>query len=145
MKIRLIIISHSKEPASANLFSDYIKRLKHYCILETIPIKSSNQKEEAVAVLKKVSAAEELILLDETGKEFSSVEFSSWLQKKLNASKNLSFVIGSAYGFDESLKKKSAMMISLSKMTLPHQLAKVIFAEQLYRAFTILRNEKYHH
>ncbi|HYV94920.1 MAG TPA: 23S rRNA (pseudouridine(1915)-N(3))-methyltransferase RlmH [Chitinophagales bacterium] len=145
MKIRIITISQSKEPAATDLFSNYIKRLKHYCILETIALKSSNQKEEAAAVLKKISTDEELILLDETGKEFSSREFSSWLQKKLNGSKNLCFVIGSAYGFDESLKKKCSMMMTLSQMTLPHQLAKVLFAEQLYRAFTILRNEKYHH
>jgi len=145
MKIKVITISHSEEEASTNLINEYIKRLKHYSKIEITTLKSTNQKEEAAAVMKKISADEELILLDERGKEFSSTEFSSWLQKKLNASKNLCFVIGSAYGFDDSLKKKSTMMISLSKMTLPHQLAKVIFAEQLYRAFTILKNEKYHH
>src|SRR6266446_4267262 len=115
MKIRIIIISHSEEEAPTKLFNDYIKRLKHYFTIETTALKSSNQKEEAAAVLKKISVDEELILLDERGKEFSSKEFSSWLQKKLNASKNLCFVIGSAYGFDESLKKKCSMMISLSK------------------------------
>jgi 23S rRNA (pseudouridine1915-N3)-methyltransferase len=145
MKIRVITISHNEEAASANLFNNYINRLNHYSRIETSAVKSTNQKEEAQAVLKKIAGDDELILLDERGKEFSSQEFSSWLQKKLNASKNLCFVIGSAYGFDDSLKKKCTMMISLSKMTLPHQLAKVVFAEQLYRAFTILKNEKYHH
>jgi 23S rRNA (pseudouridine1915-N3)-methyltransferase len=145
MKIRIITILQSEEAASGLLFNEYIKRLKHYSRIEVVSLKSSTQKEETQAVMKKVSADEDLILLDETGKEFSSKEFSTWLQKKLNASKNICFVIGSAYGFDDSLKKKSTMMISLSKMTLPHQLAKVIFAEQLYRAFTILKNEKYHH
>ena len=145
MKIKVVTISQRDESATTGLFAEYILRLKHYCTIEAIVLKSSSQKEEATVVLKKTSGDEELILLDEGGKDFSSVEFSSWLQKKLNASRNLCFVIGSAYGFDESLKKKSDMMISLSKMTLPHQLAKVIFAEQLYRAFTIIRNEKYHH
>ena len=145
MKIRIIIISHRDEGAATDLFNDYLVRLKHYCTLEILALKSSTPKDEAVLVLKNISGNEEMILLEESGKEFSSQEFSGWLQKKMNASKNLCFVVGSAYGFDASLKKKSAMMISLSKMTLPHQLAKVIFAEQLYRAFTILRNEKYHH
>ena len=144
MKIKVITISERDKSASTGLFAEYVRRLKHYCTIEAIALKSSGQKEEATAVLKKTSGDEELILLDEAGKEFSSVEFASWLQKKMNASRNLCFVIGSAYGFDETLKK-NALMISLSRMTLPHQLAKVVFAEQLYRAFTILRNEKYHH
>lgn len=102
-------------------------------------------QEEANSIQKKISGNEEVILLDRGGIEYSSEEFSAWLQKKLSASKNLCFIIGGAYGFHESLKKKNTTRISLSRMTLPHQLAKVIFAEQLYRAFTILRNEKYHH
>jgi 23S rRNA (pseudouridine1915-N3)-methyltransferase len=145
MKIRIITISNRDDSPAIDLFNNYLKRLKHYCTLEVLTLKSTTPKEEAAAILKKISADEEMILLEEGGKEFSSQEFSVWLQKKMNASKNLCFVIGSAYGFDASLKKKSAMMFSLSKMTLPHQLAKVIFTEQLYRAFTILRNEKYHH
>ena len=145
MKIRIITISQRDEPAGTDLFNNYLKRLKHYCTIEILALKSTNPKDEAILVLKKMSGDEEMILLEESGKEFSSQEFSAWLQKKMNASKNLCFVIGSAYGFDSSLKEKSALMISLSQMTLPHQLAKVIFAEQLYRAFTILRNEKYHH
>jgi 23S rRNA (pseudouridine1915-N3)-methyltransferase len=145
MKIKVITISQRDESASADLFNEYIRRLKHYCTIEVIVLSSSDQKKEAADVLKKTSEDEELILLDEEGKELSSVGFSSWLQKKMSASRNLCFVIGSAYGFDETLKKKSTQMISLSRMTFPHQLAKVIFAEQLYRAFTILRNEKYHH
>lgn len=145
MKIRIITISNRDDSAATDLFNNYLKRLKHYCTIETLALKSTHPKDEADLVLKKISGDEEMILLEESGKEFSSQEFSAWLQKKMNGSKNLCFVIGSAYGFDASLKKKSALMISLSQMTLPHQLAKVIFTEQLYRAFTIIRNEKYHH
>jgi len=145
MKLKLIIISKSDSLAVREVFEEYVQRLKHYTFLQVIQLKPSTLDEEAKMVLSKLDSIEDLILLDERGKEFSSLELSEFLQKKMNASKNSCFVIGSAYGFDESLKKKSSLMISLSKMTLPHQLAKVIFAEQLYRAFTILRNEKYHH
>ncbi|MCY7410868.1 MAG: 23S rRNA (pseudouridine(1915)-N(3))-methyltransferase RlmH [Chitinophagales bacterium] len=145
MKIKLITISKNESAAVEELFTDYTKRLKHYTTLEIIQLKPSSLKDEATAILKKLSSDDELILLDEKGKEFTTVAFSSFLQKKMNASRNLCFVIGSAYGFDDDLKKKSSTLISLSKMTLPHLLAKVIFAEQLYRAFTVLKNEKYHH
>lgn len=113
--------------------------------MEVIRLKPTSPKEEAALVLRKAGSGFELILLDESGKEFTSVQFADWLGRKLNTSKNLCFVMGSAYGFDDSLKKKATQLISLSKMTLPHQLAKVVFIEQLYRAFTILKNEKYHH
>lgn len=113
--------------------------------MEVIRLKPASLKEEAASVLHKTGSGFELILLEEHGKEFTSVQFADWLGRKMNASKNLCFVIGSAYGFDDSLKEKATQLISLSKMTLPHQLAKVVFIEQLYRAFTILKNEKYHH
>jgi 23S rRNA (pseudouridine1915-N3)-methyltransferase len=144
MKIKLITISKNETAATEELFSEYLKRLKHYTSFEHIQLKPSTLKEEADLILKKADE-HELILLDEHGKEFSTKEFSSFLQKKMNASKNICFVIGSAYGFDEELKKKNLTQIALSKMTMPHQLVKVIFIEQLYRAFTILKNEKYHH
>ena len=124
---------------------DYQKRLSHYTKFEVIRSIPSSLKEETQIILSKMESGAELILMDERGREFSSIQFSEFLNKKMNASKNICFVIGSAYGFDDSLKKQAVQMISLSKMTLPHQLAKVFFVEQLYRAFTILRNEKYHH
>jgi 23S rRNA (pseudouridine1915-N3)-methyltransferase len=145
MKIRLATFSLREEPSVAVLFNEYLNRLKHYCTIEVLALKSSTQKGEADTILKKISKRDELILLDEGGKEFTSKEFAVWLDKKLNASGNLFFVIGSAYGFHPSLLEKSSMKISLSRMTFPHLLAKVIFAEQLYRALTIIRNEKYHH
>ena len=145
MKIRLIIISKSEANAAAELFSEYEGRLSHYTSMEVIRLKPASLKEEAASVLHKTGSGFELILLEERGKEFTSVQFADWLGRKMNASKNLCFVIGSAYVFDDSLKEKATQLISLSKMTLPHQLAKVVFIEQLYRAFTILKNEKYHH
>ena len=145
MKIQLIVISKNDPKAVEELFMDYQKRLSHYTKFEVIRLIPSSLKEETQIILSKMESGAELILMDERGKEFSSIQFSEFLNKKMNASKNICFVIGSAYGFDDSLKKQAIQMISLSKMTLPHQLAKVIFMEQLYRAFTILRNEKYHH
>ncbi len=152
MKIRIITIAKSEEANTSALFNDYLKRINHYISTEKIFIKASTQKdiaaqqkEEAMMVIKRMKASEEMILLDEAGREFTSVSFSLWIEKKMNTSVNLCFVIGASYGFDQMLKNESAASISLSKMTFPHQLAKVVFAEQLYRAFTILRNEKYHH
>ncbi len=145
MKIKLIIISKNDLKAAEELFSEYTKRLKHYASLEVIRLKPSGLKEESEMIISKAEKGYELILLEETGKEFTSTQFSEFINRKMNASKNICFVIGSAYGFDHELKRKATQLVSLSKMTLPHQLAKVIFIEQLYRAFTILKNEKYHH
>ena len=145
MKIKIITISKSDTEATEELFSEYLKRLKHYTTIELLQLKPSTLKEEAAMIQNKTALGYELILLDETGKEFSSVQFAEFLNRKMNASKNICFVVGSAYGFHDDLKKKSDQSISLSKMTMPHQLAKVVFIEQLYRAFTILKNEKYHH
>jgi len=152
MKIRVITISGNESPLINKISAEYFRRLQHYVKAEKISLKSSSKKniseqkkEEAAAVLKQMKDNDELILLDESGIQFSSLEFADFLRKKMNASKNICFVIGSAYGFDDDLKKKASRLISLSKMTLPHQLAQLIFAEQIYRAFTILRNQKYHH
>ncbi|HUM47469.1 MAG TPA: 23S rRNA (pseudouridine(1915)-N(3))-methyltransferase RlmH [Chitinophagales bacterium] len=153
MKIKLITISREDDELAHALFSGYIKRLKHYTSFEFInlkPVKSATElvqkKADADLLLKKISEKEILILLDERGREMSSVELADFITGKMNAStQSLTFVIGGAYGFDASVYSRSNEKIALSKMTLPHQLAKVFLAEQLYRAFTILRNEKYHH
>jgi 23S rRNA (pseudouridine1915-N3)-methyltransferase len=96
--------------------------------------------------LKKISTTDTLILLDENGKQFDSVDFSSYLQKHMNSGiKQLVFVIGGPYGFSKDVYKKSNGKLSLSKMTFSHQMIRLFFIEQLYRGFTILRNEPYHH
>jgi 23S rRNA (pseudouridine1915-N3)-methyltransferase len=101
---------------------------------------------EGELILKKIKPTDDVILLDEHGKEYSSVEFASLLQKKISyEGKDIVFVIGGAYGFSEAVYKRANSKISLSRMTFSHQMVRAIFAEQIYRAFTIMKGEPYHH
>jgi len=156
MTIKLLAIGKTDSAALKSLIVAYENRLKHYIKfeLEIIPdIKNSKnlsekqQKEkEGEQILKKLNTAEVLVLLDEKGKQFSSVLFSEYLQKKMNSGiKQLVFVIGGPYGFSEEVYQKAQGKISLSAMTFSHQMVRLFFVEQLYRAFTILKNEPYHH
>lgn len=156
MNIKLIAIGKTDDKALQSLIDDYTKRLSFYIKfeLDIIPdiknaksLSESQQKEkEGELILSKITATDQLILLDENGKTFSSVGFSSELQKKMNSGiKTLVFVIGGPYGFSETVYKKASGKISLSQMTFSHQMVRLFFIEQLYRAFTILRNEPYHH
>lgn len=156
MQIKLLALGKTDHTSIQKLVEEYVKRLGHYVKfdLETIPdiknaksLSESVQKEkEGELILKKVQASDELILLDENGKQYSSVEFSQFLQKKMNSGlKQLIFVIGGPYGFSEAVYQRANGKISLSKMTFSHQMVRVFFIEQLYRAYTILRNEPYHH
>jgi 23S rRNA (pseudouridine1915-N3)-methyltransferase len=135
---------------------DYVKRLSFYVPFElkVIPdIKNRSsftedlQKEkEGQLILNYVSSGDYLILLDEHGAEFSSVEFSKWIEKKMiAATRQLVFVIGGPYGFSNTVSQRSDIKIALSKLTFSHQMVRLIFVEQLYRAMTILKNEPYHH
>ena len=156
MNIKLIAIGKTDNKSLQILIEDYQKRLSFYIKfeLEIIPdiknvknLSEQQQKEkEGELILAKVTATDQLILLDENGKSFSSVAFANELQKKMNAGiKTLVFVIGGPYGFSEEVYKKSYGKISLSAMTFSHQMVRLFFIEQLYRGFTILRNEPYHH
>jgi 23S rRNA (pseudouridine1915-N3)-methyltransferase len=156
MNIKLIAIGKTDHPSLQILMDDYIKRLSFYIKfdLEIIPdlknvknLSEIQQKEkEGEIILSKLSVTDQLILLDENGKDFSSVLFSEELQKKMNSGiKTLAFVIGGPYGFSEEIYKKAQGKIALSKMTFSHQMVRLFFIEQLYRGFTILRNEPYHH
>lgn len=156
MTIKLIAIGKIDSRELQAMIAAYENRLKHYIKfeLEIIPdIKNSKnlsenqQKEkEGKQILKKLSATDALILLDEKGKQFSSVVFSEYLQKKMNSGiKQLVFIIGGPYGFSEEVYQKAQGKISLSSMTFSHQMVRLFFVEQLYRAFTILKNEPYHH
>ena len=156
MKIKLLAIGKTDDKNLQTLIETYQNRLKHYINfqLEVIPdiknvknLSEVQQKEkEGELILKKLAATDQLILLDEKGKEFRSLEFSSFLQKKMNAGiKQLVFVIGGPYGFSEAVYKKAQGKISLSKMTFSHQMIRLFVVEQLYRGFTILKNEPYHH
>ena len=135
---------------------DYVKRLSFYVPFElkVIPdIKNRSsftedlQKEkEGQLILNQVSTGDYLILLDEHGSEFSSIEFSKWIEKKMiAATRHLVFVIGGPYGFSNAVSQRSDIKIALSKLTFSHQMVRLIFVEQLYRAMTILKNEPYHH
>ncbi|MEY3647539.1 MAG: hypothetical protein RLZ13_421 [Bacteroidota bacterium] len=156
MLIKLLAIGKTDNKAIQTLIDDYSSRLGHYIRfeLEVIPdlkqsksLSESLQKEkEGELILKKLSSSDELILLDERGKTYASLEFSDYLQKKMNSGlKQLVFVIGGPYGFSEAVYARANGKISLSKMTFSHQMIRPFVVEQLYRAMTILRNEPYHH
>lgn len=156
MKIKLLVIGKTDDKSLKTLIETYKNRLKHYIKfeLEIIPdiknvknLSESQQKEkEGELLLKKLTSTDVLILLDEKGKEFRSIEFSKYLQKKMNSGiKQIVLIIGGPYGFSEAMYKKSIDKISFSKMTFSHQMIRLFVVEQIYRAFTILKNEPYHH
>jgi 23S rRNA (pseudouridine1915-N3)-methyltransferase len=149
------MIGNTSETFVQNGYAEFFKRLKHYIKLKEVIIQDIKDRKhlnaeqikekEAVLILEKLSSASLCILLDEHGKEFTSVEFAGFLQKAMNAgTREMFFVIGGAYGVAESVKLKADFIISLSKMTFTHQFIRLLFAEQLYRAMTILKNEPYH-
>jgi len=156
MTIKLLNIGKTDNKQLQLLIEEYAKRLGHYIKfnLEIIPdIKNSKNLSEAQQkqkegnlILSKVKTSDVLILLDENGKQLDSIGFSNYLQKHMNSGiKQLIFVIGGPYGFSEEVHKKAQGKLSLSKMTFSHQMVRLFFIEQLYRGFTILRNEPYHH
>lgn len=156
MKIKLLVIGKTDDKNLQILIQKYEKRLKHYIKfdLEIIPdvknIKKMSEKDqkekEGQLLLKKIVPGDQLWLLDEKGEMFRSVEFSRFLQKKMNSGvKRLVLVIGGPYGFSEAVYKKSMGKLSLSKMTFSHQMIRLFAVEQLYRAYSILKNEPYHH
>ena len=103
------------------------------------------KSKEGEMILKVVSPSDDVVLLDEHGAEYRSIEFASWLEKKRNSGRNIVFIIGGPYGFSPDVYKRANGKISLSKMTFSHQMVRLIFTEQLYRACTIIRGESYHH
>ncbi|MCX2679218.1 23S rRNA (pseudouridine(1915)-N(3))-methyltransferase RlmH [Galbibacter sp. EGI 63066] len=156
MNIKLIAVGKTDGKELNTLTDRYIKRLGFYVNFnfEIIPdiknaknLSETQQKDkEGELILKKIAPTDLLVLLDENGKTFSSEGFASHLQKYMNAGvKQLVFVIGGPYGFSDSVYQKAQGKISLSKMTFSHQMIRLFFIEQLYRGFTILRNEPYHH
>lgn len=153
MKIKLIQVGKTDEKHIEDGVSIYLSRLKHYIPFEVITVPASKaktsaeaKKEESIGILSKVQPGEPVILLDEKGDEYSSVEFSKFLQKKMNSGvKAITFVIGGAYGFSDDVYKIAERKVALSKMTFSHQMVRLFFTEQLYRALTILKGERYHH
>lgn len=156
MTIKLLTIGKTDDKQLQTLIETYVKRLEHYnrFELEIIPdlkktknLTVEQQKVmEGKLILDKVNTSDFLVLLDENGKQYSSEGFSEYIQKRLNSGmKQLIFVVGGPYGFSEEVYQRANGKVSLSKMTFSHQMVRLFFVEQIYRAFTILRNEPYHH
>ncbi|MBG26392.1 MULTISPECIES: 23S rRNA (pseudouridine(1915)-N(3))-methyltransferase RlmH [Croceibacter] len=156
MNIQLYAIGKTDQKLIEELTDIYTKRVSHYInfdftiipdIKNTKNLSIEQQKnEEGKLIMKQLETSDFVILLDENGKEFSSVNFSAYLQKRMNTGlKRLVFIIGGPYGFSTEVYSRANSKLSLSKMTFSHQMIRVFFIEQLYRAFTILRNEPYHH
>ena len=156
MKIILLLVGKTENKNLIALQEEYIKRVNHYVGFEVIVIPEmrntknmtiNEQKErEGDLILKYLNANDNVILLDENGKQYSSEKFAGFLEKKmLESLKRMVFVVGGAYGFSQQVYKRADALFSLSEMTFSHQMVRVFFAEQLYRAFTIINGEPYHH
>ena len=155
MNIKLIVIGKSEEKYLREAVEIYLKRLTHYINFEIVVLPDvKNAKNMSVAelkdkeaelILKHSAKTDKAVVLDEKGKEYSSVEFSKYLTKQMNASvKTLAFVVGGAFGFSEKVYSQANEKLSISKMTFSHQMIRLLFVEQLYRAFTIIKGEPYH-
>lgn len=156
MKIELIVVGKTIKPYLIEGEIEYGKRLKHYIGFDEVVIpelknasklsESQIKYKEGELILSKIEKGDWVVLLDEQGKEFDSVGFSQFLQKQMNTGlKTLVFIVGGAYGFSEEIYQRANQKIALSKMTFSHQMVRMIFKEQLYRGFSILKGEPYHH
>lgn len=156
MKVILLMVGKTTDRYFTEAFQEYQNRLLHYLSFETIVIpelkntknltEDQQKEKEGELILKNIQPGDYAILLDEHGKEFTSLQFASWIEKKMHAvSRRIIFIIGGPYGFSTQVQKKGQEKISLSRMTFSHQMIRVIFIEQLYRAMTILNHEPYHH
>ena len=156
MKITLLTVGKTDKDWVKQGIDIYASRMKHYfpfTIVEIPELKNASslsqeqiKTKEGELILKNIKPTDDVILLDERGKEFSSMEFAKTLQDKISyTGKDIIFVIGGAYGFAEAVRQRSNSKISLSRMTFSHQMVRAIFVEQLYRAFTIMKGEPYHH
>lgn len=156
MTITLICIGKTDSKALKLLIQDYEKRLGRFVKYKVIIIsdlknrkklsEEEQKNEEGKLILSKIKPTDRLVLLDENGKEYTSVGYAKWLQKQMNMGlKNLVFVIGGPYGFSDEVYQVAKMKIALSQMTFSHQMVRLFFTEQMYRAFSILKNLPYHH
>lgn len=155
MKITLLVVGKTTDKKLEALIDEYRQRLTHYVGFELVVIPElknaknlsfEQQKQaEGELILAKTTNSTDLVLLDEHGKEHRSIEFADYLQKKMSAGRDVMFVVGGPYGFSPAVYDRANDKISLSQMTFSHQLIRLLFVEQIYRAMTILRNEPYHH
>ena len=155
MNIKLIVVSKTDIPYLQTGIDEYVGRLKHYCDFEIVVIPALKnlgkisaeeiKEREGQLILKQLDKVDHVVLLDEHGREYTSVGFSEYLQRQMNAGiRTIAFVIGGAFGFSPSVYAKATHKVSLSQMTFNHQMVRLFFVEQLYRAYTILHHEKYH-
>jgi 23S rRNA (pseudouridine1915-N3)-methyltransferase len=156
MKITFITVGKTEDTYLKDGIEKYVKRLKHYTKLEMVDIpelkntkaltEDQQKAKEAELILKKITVQDHVILLDENGMEFTSVQFANYINKRsVSSSANLIFVVGGPYGFDQSVYQRANDKISLSRMTFSHQMVRLFFVEQLYRAYSIIKGEPYHH
>ncbi|MBP7781263.1 MAG: 23S rRNA (pseudouridine(1915)-N(3))-methyltransferase RlmH [Paludibacteraceae bacterium] len=156
MKVILLTVGKTNEINFINSISDYQKRLKFYIPFELIELpelrntkslsEEQQKQREGEMLLQAIDAADDVVLLDDKGSEYTSMQFSAFMQRKMaGGSKRLVFVVGGPYGFSPAVYSRANGKISLSRMTFSHQMVRLIFVEQLYRAMTILRGEPYHH
>jgi len=156
MKITFITVGKTEDAWLKDGIDKYVKRLKHYAKLTIIEIdelkntkaltQEQQKAKEAELILKKLSPNDHIILLDEKGAELTSAQFAAYIDKKaISSVSNLVFIVGGPYGFDPAVYQRANDKLSLSRMTFSHQMVRLFFAEQLYRAFTIIKGEPYHH
>lgn len=156
MKINLLVVGKTNKTYLQDAESEYVKRLGKYIKFQKIEIPELKnaknlseiqiKEQEGKLILNKLEPHGFIVLLDDKGKEFTSKKWANWIQEQMNRGyKHVTFVIGGAYGFSEAVYEKSNSKMSLSRMTFSHQMVRLFFTEQLYRGFTILNNEPYHH
>ena len=153
MEIKLIVVGKTKSSELVRLINEYVKRINFYkkfkiIVVNSLKSKKNSEKEikkiEGENVLKSVKKNELIFLLDENGKSFNSRKFADFLSNKFKTNKSIVFIVGGAHGFSNEIKQKSNEIISLSEMTFSHQIIRLFFTEQVYRALTILNNHPYH-
>lgn len=155
MKVELILVGKTNDKHFQAGIDDYCQRIGHYMpfsitvipeLKNTKSLSEQQQKErEGELILQKIMGADHVVLLDEHGKEFRSVEFARWMEQRQASVRRMAFVVGGPYGFSDAVYAKANEKVSLSKMTFSHQMIRLIFTEQVYRACTIIRGEPYHH
>ena len=155
MKLTLLLSGKTTNAQLQTLIDDYVKRLAHYVpfSMQVLPdLKNAKtlsmdqvKEQEGQLILKALSPNQEVVLLDEHGRELRSVEFADYVQRKLSSGRDVAFVVGGPYGFSKAVYDRADGQLSISKMTFSHQMIRLLFTEQLYRAMTILHHEPYHH
>lgn len=145
-KITLLSVGKVKTPWINDGCDVFTERLGHFCDLTERVLSAGEEKEERQKIFDALEKTDGVIVaLDDKGKEFSSTEFASWIGKQRDSGQSITFVVGGAYGLDDRIRAKARLVLSLSRMTLPHELCKLVFLEQLYRAHAILAGSGYHH